>query len=104
MSAGPGNDIYHLSLLGEEAVAQKGLGQTLGASNLSQLSGLEFQQRSQADKQKLASSTEHAAMSVVNFYGDFIRSSADRFLPLAKQGATNDLIWSGTDFTQAAHE
>ena len=25
-------------------------------------------------------------------------------MPLAKQGATNDLIWSGTDFTQGAHE
>lgn len=104
VSAGPGNDLYFASQLAQEAVTQKGMGQTLGSANPSQLTGEEFANRSQADKQKLTSSTEQAAMSVVSFYGDFIRSSADRFLPLAKAGATNDLIWSGADFTQAVHE
>ena len=99
ISAGPGNDIFHASRLDQEAVQQKGMGKTLGPADPSVLSGEAFADRAQADKQRLIESSNQTAMTVVNFYGDFIKETAENFL--AHKSNPDALVWSGEEFTQA---
>ena len=99
VSAGPGNDIQFASSLVEEAVNQKGMGQSLGPVNPTSITGDTFKEQASTDKRKILQAAEQAAMSIVYFYGDFINQSSANFLNHKDDASA--LVWSGADFSKA---
>ncbi|MCA9791475.1 MAG: AAA family ATPase [Candidatus Eremiobacteraeota bacterium] len=101
ISAGPGNDIDHITGLAREAVTQVGMGQQTGAINIDKAQPSNTETVDQ-DIRDLTSVAEKVSMTLVNYYRDFIEHTADEFVTMRNR--SGGMVWPAEAFSQAVQD
>ncbi|MGE0488989.1 MAG: AAA family ATPase [Vulcanimicrobiota bacterium] len=101
ISAGPGNDLDHITGLAREAVTQVGMGPQTGPINVekAQLANTENVDR---DIRNLTTVAEKVSMTLVNYYRDFIEHTADEFVTMRNQAG--GMVWPASEFVRAVDD